>query len=84
MKRRIRMVGFDLDGTLLTTDKRLTEYTKEILKKAIDKGVVVLPVTGRPLNGVPKEIADFPGIRYMITSNGARVVKDGKTIHENL
>lgn len=61
MKRRIRMVGFDLDGTLLTTDKRLTEYTKEILKKAIDKGVVVLPVTGRPLNGVPKEIADFPG-----------------------
>ena len=84
MKRRIRMVGFDLDGTLLTTDKRLTEYTKEILKKAIEKGVVVLPVTGRPLNGVPKEIADFPGIRYMITSNGARVVKDGKTIHENL
>ena len=84
MKRRIRMVGFDLDGTLLTTDKRLTEYTKEILKKAIDKGVVVLPVTGRPLNGVPKEIADFPGIRYMITSNGARVVKDGKTIHENM
>ena len=23
MKHRIRMVGFDLDGTLLTTDKKL-------------------------------------------------------------
>ncbi len=84
MKRRIRMVGFDLDGTLLTTDKRLSEYTKEILRKAVSKGVVVLPVTGRPLNGVPKEISGFPGIRYMITSNGARVVEDGKTICENL
>lgn len=84
MERRIRMVGFDLDGTLLTTDKRLTEYTKEILKKAISEGVVVLPVTGRPLSGVPKEISGFEGIRYMITSNGARVVEDGRTIHENL
>ena len=84
MKRRIRMVGFDLDGTLLTTDKRLSEYTKEILRKAVSKGVVVLPVTGRPLNGVPKEISGFWGIRYMITSNGARVVEDGKTICENL
>lgn len=84
MKRRIRMVGFDLDGTLLTTDKRLTEYTKEILKKAVDRGVIVLPVTGRPLSGVPKEISGFDGIRYMITSNGARVVEEGKTIHENL
>ena len=30
MKHKIRMVGFDLDGTLLTTDKKLTEYTKEV------------------------------------------------------
>ena len=84
MERKIRMVGFDLDGTLLTTDKRLTEYTNEILKKAIGKGIIVLPVTGRPLGGVPKEISEFEGIRYMITSNGARVVENGKTIHENL
>lgn len=84
MERRIRMVGFDLDGTLLTTDKRLTEYTAKILKEAIAGGVIVLPVTGRPLIGVPEEISGFEGLRYMITSNGARVVEDGKTIHENL
>lgn len=84
MGHKIRMVGFDLDGTLLTTDKRLTEYTEEILKKAISEGIIVLPVTGRPLSGIPGEISGFEGIRYMITSNGARVVKDKKTIHENL
>ncbi len=84
MECEIRMVGFDLDGTLLTTDKRLTDYTKEILKKVIDRGIVVLPVTGRPLSGVPEEISGFEGIRHMITSNGARVIQDKKTIYENL
>lgn len=84
MKLRICMVGFDLDGTLLTTDKRVTEYTKEILKRAISEDIIVLPVTGRPLSGIPKEISGFGGMRYMITSNGARVIEDGKTIHENL
>ncbi len=84
MKRRIRMAGFDLDGTLLTTDKRLTEYTKEILKEAAGRGIILLPVTGRPLGGIPKEISGFEGIRYMITSNGARIIEEGKTIRENL
>ncbi len=84
MKRRIRMAGFDLDGTLLTTDKRLTEYTKEILKEAAGRGIILLPVTGRPLSGIPKEISGFEGIRYMITSNGARIIEEGKTIRENL
>lgn len=84
MERKIRMVGFDLDGTLLTTDKRVTEYTKKILKRAISEDIIVLPVTGRPLSGIPKEISGFEGMRYMITSNGARVVEDGRTIHENL
>ena len=76
MKHRIRMVGFDLDGTLLTTDKKLTGYTKEILRRAIKEGVTLLPVTGRPLSGVPEEISGFEGIRHMITSNGARILEE--------
>lgn len=84
MERKIRMVGFDLDGTLLTTDKLVTEYTKKILNRAISEDIIVLPVTGRPLSGIPKEISGFEGMRYMITSNGARVVEDGRTIHESL
>ncbi|MFR0963189.1 MAG: HAD family hydrolase [Dorea sp.] len=35
----IRMIGFDLDGTLLTTDKILTERTKKALEAAADRGV---------------------------------------------
>lgn len=84
MAHNIKMIGFDLDGTLLTTDKKLTEYTKEILDEAIKRGIVVLPVTGRPLSGVPKELLSYEGMHYVITSNGARVVEDGKTICEKL
>lgn len=86
MKRHsIKMIGLDLDGTLLNSEKRISEYTRSVLNHAIEKGVIVLPSTGRPATGLPKEIIDFPGIRYAVTSNGARVVdlkENGKSVYE--
>ena len=86
MTDRIKMIGFDLDGTLLTSNKEITDYTREVLVRAIDQGVVVLPATGRPFQGVPKELLEFPGIRYALTANGARVVdlKENKVLRETL
>ena len=71
MKKDIRMIGIDLDGTLLTRNKELTPASREALVSAIRAGIEVVPVTGRPLSGVPREVLDIPGIRYVITSNGA-------------
>ena len=51
MKIKTRMIGMDLDGTLLKSDKELTQYT-----------------------GVPKELLEFPGIRYAVTANGGKVI----------
>lgn len=70
----IKMIGLDLDGTLLTSRKELTENTKRVLKDAIDAGIQVLVATGRPFTGIPKELQEFPGIHYALTSNGARVL----------
>lgn len=84
MNHKIKMIGFDLDGTLLTTEKQLTERTRKALDEAIRQGVVVLAVTGRPFSGVPEVIREFGGIHYLITSNGARVVEDGKFICDQL
>lgn len=83
---RIRMIGLDMDGTLLTTEKELTEYTREVLREAIDRGVVVLPATGRPLAGIPEEVLKFPGVRYAVASNGARIVdlKESRVLYEDL
>ena len=68
---KIRMLALDLDGTLLTNDKRLTARTKAALAAAADAGIIPVVVTGRPLSGLPDGIRELPCIRYVITSNGA-------------
>ena len=74
MKHRIKMIGFDLDGTLLTEQKKLGEYTVRILERAAEEGIEILPVTGRPLCGLPEEVRKIRGLRYAITANGARIL----------
>ena len=76
MKIKTRMIGMDLDGTLLKSDKELTQYTKDVLKRAIEQGIIVMPATGRPITGVPKELLEFPGIRYAVTANGGRDIAE--------
>ena len=34
-------------------------------------------IRDRPYNGVPKELKEFEGIRYAVTSNGGRIVEIG-------
>lgn len=84
MKIKAKLIGMDLDGTLLNTKKELTEYTKDVLERAVREGIIVLPATGRPFSGVPKELKEFPGIRYAVTANGGRIVEmeSGRAIYE--
>lgn len=69
----IRLIALDLDGTLFTDDKRITPRTLETLTAALARGVAVVPATGRPASGIPQELLALPGLRYALTSNGARV-----------
>lgn len=85
-KQNIKLIGLDLDGTLLDSDKAFTEYSRRVIAEAIRQGVIVLPATGRPASGIPKEVMEFPGIRYALTSNGARVLdmQEKKVLYERL
>ncbi len=74
----IRLIGLDLDGTLLTRNKKITERTAEALNRAADRGIGIVPVTGRPLAGLPLELDRIRGIRYAVTSNGACVYDLGR------
>lgn len=80
------MIGFDLDGTLLTEQKELGEYTVRILERAAEEGIEILPVTGRPLCGLPEEVRKIRGLRYAITANGARILDlaSGTVLKEQL
>lgn len=45
--KNIKLIAIDLDGTLLRDDISISNYTKEILLKAKDKGIRIVIATGR-------------------------------------
>ncbi|MSR94364.1 HAD family phosphatase [Clostridiaceae bacterium 68-1-5] len=86
MKLNVQMIGLDLDGTLLNSQKQLTSLTADALKQAVDQGIRVVLATGRPLGGIPQELKEFPGLQYAVTANGSRIVDlvSGNTLYEKL
>lgn len=71
------MIALDLDNTLLTNDKRISQRNELALKKLHDEGMRVVLCTGRPINAIWNYI-DQLGLTgaddYTITFNGALVV----------
>ena len=73
MSKDIRLIALDLDGTLLTTDKRLTDRNLSALQRASEQGILIVPVTGRIFQGLPRAVLDWPFLKYAILCNGAAV-----------
>ena len=73
MKKDIKIISLDLDGTLLDSRKRLSETNRAALEEAAAKGVLIVPTTGRFFGMMPQAIRDLPFVRYAITINGAQV-----------
>ena len=48
----IKLVAVDIDGTLLTPDKKITPEVKAAVREASQFGVQVVIATGRPVAGV--------------------------------
>ncbi len=48
----VRYLLFDLDGTLLTGDKRITQYSADVLMRAREKGYRIAFSTGRSLGAL--------------------------------
>ena len=73
MRKNIKLIALDLDGTLLTTDKVLTPENEAALRRAAEAGIEIVPATGRFYGGMPERIRSLPFVRYAITVNGAQV-----------
>ena len=69
----IKIIALDLDGTLLDSEKRLSEKNRRALERAAEKGVLIVPTTGRFFGMMPPAVRDLPFVRYAITINGAQV-----------
>ena len=69
----IRLIAFDLDGTLLRRDKSISPRTIRALQAAKEKGVLLVPATGRLYRSLPEALLDEQLSRYFILVNGAQV-----------
>ena len=67
----VKLIAFDLDGTLLDRQKNIPEANLQALKAAAEAGALLVPATGRIYTGIPELIRTLPGARYFITINGA-------------
>ncbi|MCQ2565357.1 MAG: HAD family hydrolase [Clostridia bacterium] len=84
--KEIKILAFDLDGTLLDGRSRISDRVKETLIKATEMGLNVVIATGRAISTIPDEVLHFPGIRYAVTSNGARIydLVANESVYSNL
>ena len=84
MGKSIKLLALDLDGTLLNEKKEISPRTWAALERARSQGVLVVPVTGRPSQGVPQVVRTMPGLRYVVSSNGATIrdLVTGETLLE--
>ncbi len=80
------LIAMDMDGTLLKSDKTVSKRSVEALRAAVERGVAVIPATGRVARMLPKPVAALRGVRYAITSNGALVVdlQERRAVYRNL
>ncbi|QEK13460.1 Cof-type HAD-IIB family hydrolase [Crassaminicella thermophila] len=70
---KYKAVISDLDGTLLNCQHRISDYTKEIINKVIEKGIKFFIATGRHHMDATYIGKQLGLDTTFITSNGARV-----------
>ena len=84
---KIRAVLLDMDGTLLGRSQvAVSVKNMRAIQRALKKGLIVIPCTGRVMDMLPPQLLTQEGLRYFITSHGARVFdrETGETIYQDL
>jgi Cof subfamily protein (haloacid dehalogenase superfamily) len=75
-KMPVRLIAFDLDGTVLNSRKEISKRTGEAIRKAAALGIHMVPATGRHLSDLPQPVRDLSPA-YIIVNNGAQIFSMG-------
>ena len=76
MKHQIKMIVTDLDGTLLRSDKTISENTLEVLNRCRKSGIKVVYATGRGGSAEQKAPAECFDARISMNGAIARIGND--------
>lgn len=67
-----KIISMDFDGTLLTSNKQVTEKSKKILSEYKSNKYIIVGITARNLSSV-KSVCDINMFNYLILNNGSYI-----------
>jgi hypothetical protein len=76
-----KLLALDIDGTLLTTDKKITPRVRAAIRAAVDKGCLVLLATGRMYRAMTHINQSLGLTMPCMVYGGGQIVKDGEIIY---
>ncbi|WED23210.1 Cof-type HAD-IIB family hydrolase [Vibrio sp. JC009] len=84
-----KLVALDMDGTLLSSDKTISERNKQAIADAKRNGATVVLASGRPLEGMTSQLKELDLTSdndFVICYNGSLVkkVSTGETVRQNI
>lgn len=68
---KVRLIATDLDGTMLSSQKTVSDRTRDTFRRAREQGCLYSLATGRCSTIIPHE--QLPECDYMILDNGAEI-----------
>lgn len=71
---KFKLITVDLDGTLLNSQCKVSENNLSAISQLSEKGIYVVPCTGRTLAEIPNTLKNNKDIRYIIHSTGAVIL----------
>lgn len=80
IKENIKVIISDLDGTLLNSDHRISDYTKQIFNELYNKDYLIIVATGRHHLDAMSIVSALEFPIYLVTSNGARIHDPNKEL----
>lgn len=74
MRDEVKVIALDLDGTLLNSEHKISDYNKNIIAKLKSRGIQVILCTGRPYNAMKDYRRELNLTDDVICFNGANII----------
>ncbi|HMG82195.1 MAG TPA: Cof-type HAD-IIB family hydrolase [Ferruginibacter sp.] len=79
-----KAVFIDMDGTLLQKDHTISDTSKKVIKELLDKGILIVPISARPLHGIlPISQQLFPDTIPVVSLNGSYIFLNNEIIYQS-
>lgn len=76
----VQAIAFDLDDTLLRDDRSISPYTISVLRRAAERGILIVPASGRTSSSMRHLVDALGCASCYVCCNGAEVRTPGHTI----